>query len=239
MLDNLYTIDGNTSIDRDIFNPKELLAISNKIKKDSSKPQILIYHTHGSEKYIDSANRDSDRVIGVGKYLADILVDKYGYNVIHIKDKYDVIDNKWNRNAYDTAYPHIKKVLKRYPSIKVVIDLHRDSGREKVVTKIGDVNVAKIMLFNGVSRSKVGDRKEIVNHNLKYNLAFSLDMHMNAMEMYKDFTRRIYIKGYRYNMHLAKQYLLVEVGNDKNMVMEAKYAMIPFAKILNKVLTTN
>ena len=40
-------------------------------------------------------------------------------------------------------------------------------------------------------------------------------------------------------MHLAKKYLLVEVGNDKNMVMEAKYAMIPFAKILNKVLTTN
>ena len=57
--------------------------------------------------------------------------------------------------------------------------------------------------------------------------------------MYPDFINKTYIKGYRYNMHLVEKYMLIEVGNNKNSVMEAKLAMVPFAKILNKVLTTS
>ncbi|MBE5935085.1 MAG: stage II sporulation protein P [Lachnospiraceae bacterium] len=240
MVKNFYTVDGSTSIDKSIFKPNLLLGINNRLKsKTNNKPQILIYHTHGSEKYADSSNKRRDSVIGVGDYLTDLLERKYGYNVIHEDRKFDVVNNKWNRNAYDTALPEIKKILKKNPSIEVVIDLHRDSGSSKTVSNIDNIKVARLMFFNGVCRSNVGPRTEIPNNNLKYNLAFSLDMQMEAMKMFPGFTKKIYLKGYRYNMHLAKRYMLVEVGNNKNTVLEAKYAMIPFAKILNKVLTTN
>ena len=238
LVSNFYSVDGSTSIDERAFNASILLNINNKIKPNSKNPQILIYHTHASERYVDSS-KESDTVVGVGDYLADLLKRKYGYNVLHIRNKYDVVNKKWNRNAYDTALPSIKKVLKKYPSIEVVIDLHRDSGKTKLVTTMGKIKVAKIMLFNGVSRSKIGPREQIPNHNLVYNLAFGLDVRLTALDMYPDFIYKTYIKGYRYNMHLAKKYMLIEVGNNKNTVMEAKSAMVPFAKILNKVLTTS
>ena len=107
-----------------------------------------------------------------------------------------------------------------------------------MISKIDGIKVAKLMYFNGVCRSNVGPRKEIPNDNLKYNLAFSMDMQMESMMMYPGLTKKIYLKGYRYNMHVAKKTMLVEVGNNKNTVLEAKNSMIPFSKILNKVLTT-
>ena len=213
MLNKFFMVDGNTSVDKNIFKPKQLLKVNNGIKKDSSKPQILIYHTHGSEKY--------------------------GYNVIHNTKSYDVIDGKWNRNAYDTALSSVKKILEDNKSIEVVIDLHRDSGKEKVVTNIDGISVAKVMFFNGVSRSKTQSRKELNNPNLKENIAFSLAMQIKSMSLYKDFTKKIYLKGYRYNMHLAPKATLIEVGNNKNTVAEAKNAMVLYAKILNEVLQDN
>lgn len=238
MIQKIYMVDGSTSIDKNIFNVSKLLKINNKIKKDNSKPQILIYHTHASEGYIDSKKRESDTVVGVGEYLRELLEENYGYKVLHIKKKFDVVNNKWNRNAYDTALPYIKDVLKKNPTIEVVIDLHRDSGREKVVTKIDNITVAKLMYFNGVCRSNIGPRKEIPNKNLLYNLSFSMNMQTESMMMYPGLTKKIYLKGYRYNMHVAKKAMLVEVGNNKNTVLEAKNSMVPFSKILNKVLTT-
>ena len=240
MLNKFFMVDGNTSVDKNIFKPKQLLKVNNGIKKDSSKPQILIYHTHGSEKYADSRKgKQEDTVVGVGAYLHDLLVEKYGYNVIHNTKSYDVIDGKWNRNAYDTALSSVKKILEDNKSIEVVIDLHRDSGKEKVVTNIDGISVAKVMFFNGVSRSKTQSRKELNNPNLKENIAFSLAMQIKSMSLYKDFTKKIYLKGYRYNMHLAPKATLIEVGNNKNTVAEAKNAMVLYAKILNEVLQDN
>ena len=111
MMDNLYTVDGGTSIDKNLFNASKLLKINNSIKNDN-KIKILIYHTHATETYIDSKKRESDTVVGVGDYLKELLEKKYGYKVLHIKKKFDVVNNKWNRNAYDTALPYIKEVLR-------------------------------------------------------------------------------------------------------------------------------
>lgn len=237
LLNRFYIVDGQTSIEKNMFRPQKLLSINNKIKKDKTKPQILIYHTHSTEGYVDSRKgRREDTVVGIGEYLSNILVNDYGYNVIHNTKAYDIAKGKWNRNAYDVACPSIKQILKNNPSIQVVIDLHRDSGKKKEVTNINGVNVAKVMFFNGVSRSVTGNRKEFSNPNLIYNLSFSLAMKLQSMSMYKDFTKKIYIKGYRYNMHLAKKYTLIEVGNNKNTVAEAKNSMILYAKILDRVL---
>lgn len=237
MLNKFYIIDGKTSIDKKQFQPKKLLNINNKIKKDKTKPQILIYHTHSTETYADSRKGvREDTVVGVGDYLSEILVRDYGYNVIHNSTPFDISNGKWNRNAYDAAYPKIKNIIDKNPSIEVVIDLHRDSGKKKEVATINGVKVAKVMFFNGVSRSVVGSRSELSNPNLINNLSFSLAMKLQSMSMYKNFTKKIYIKGYRYNMHLAKKYTLIEVGNNKNTVSEAKNAMILYAKILDGVL---
>ena len=68
-------------------------------------------------------------------------------------------------------------------------------------------------------------------------MAISFQMQLKAAEYYPGFTRRIYLKGYRYNMHYCPKTLLIEVGAQTNTVSEAMNAMVPLADLLNKVLT--
>ena len=74
------------------------------------------------------------------------------------------------------------------------------------------------------------------NENLPENLAFSLQMQLAARVYYPTLTRDIYIKGYRYNMHLKGKTMLVEVGAQTNTFEEAKNSMEPLADLLDKVL---
>ncbi len=234
---NFFLIDSTTSVNKDILNPKKLLGNDVTIKKDSDVPQILIYHTHSTEHYIDSRDGvQEDTVVGVGEYLAQLLRDK-GYNVIHDTSTYDVVDGKWNRKAYDTAYTGLEKVLEENPDIQVVIDLHRNAGAKKEVTEIDGKKTAQIMFFNGVSRTRTGSRSYLSNDNLEMNLSFSLQMLIETMRSYEDLARHIYVKGYRYNLHLRARSMLVEVGNDKNTVEEAMNAMEPLSAVIDRVLT--
>lgn len=93
------------------------------------------------------------------------------------------------------------------------------------------------MFFNGLSRTtSQGELEYLANPNIETNLAFSFQMQLTAAEYYPGLTRRIYLKGYRYNMHLCPKSLLVEVGAQNNTFQEAKNAMEPLADILIKVL---
>jgi hypothetical protein len=105
------------------------------IKQENDKPQILIYHTHSQETYCDSTpGKASDTVVGVGSYLTKILEDEYGYNVIHDKTTYDIVDGKENRNiAYNQAEKGLEKILEKNPTIEVLIDIHRDSGAARTI----------------------------------------------------------------------------------------------------------
>ena len=240
LLKNFYIVDSSTSIDNSVFNTGKLLNMELSIKK-SKKPQILIFHTHGaSEAFADSRkNKKSDSIIGVGDYLSKILREKYGYNVINDKTPYDMINGWIDRNkAYNNAGNSIKKILKKYPSIQVVIDLHRDGVGNSVhrTTVINGKKTAQVMFFNGLSRNSSGNINYLYNPNLQANLAFSLQMKIKSMEKYKNFAKPVYLKGYRYNMHLKKRYLLIELGNENNKVSEAKNAMKPLADVLNSVL---
>ena len=236
LLNNFYIVDSSTSVTEDILNPDKLIQMDMSVTNDNSNPQILIYHTHGSEKYSDSVmGVQDDTVIGVGEYLKELLEEK-GYNVIHDTSSYDVVDGKWNRNAYETAQEGLEKIMAENPSIEVTIDLHRNSGEKKAIAQINGENVAKVMFFNGVSRTKTGTRTSLYNENLSSNLAFSLQLQMKSMEKYPGFSEKIYIKGYRYNLHIAPKAMLIEVGNDKNTVEEAKKAMVPFSEILDDVI---
>ena len=208
-----------------------------RLSEYADGPQILIYHTHSQEAYKDSAAGDaSTSVVALGEELARLLSEKYGISVMHHLGQYDVVSRN---NAYANALPDLQQILKENPSIEVIIDLHRDGVPETthLVTQINGKPTAQVMFFNGLSRTtSQGDLAYLENPNIEDNLAFSFQTQLAAAEYYPGFTRRIYLKGYRYNMHLLPKSMLVEVGAQNNTFAEAKNAMEPLADVLALVL---
>lgn len=237
LIQNFYRIDRTTTINSTQLNAKEMLAKDMRLTHDATSPQILIYHTHSQEGYVDSVSGDtSTTVVGVGDYLTELLQGQYGLNVIHHKGEYDV---KTRDDAYSLAGPAVEKILAENPSIEVVIDLHRDGVGEdtRLVTEINGVKMAKIMFVNGLSRTtSVGEIGYLYNPNLADNLAFSFQNQLVAAEYYPGLSRGVYLKGYRYNLHYCPKSLLVEVGAQTNTLQEALNAMVPLADILYKVV---
>ena len=235
----IYQIDHTTTATDGELNGKVLLNMDLKLNK-SKEPQILIYHTHGSETYRGSRKgRKSDTVIGVGDVLTKKLNQK-NIKVFHDRNIYDVKNGKEERSkAYNYAAKAIEQNLKKHPSIRVVIDLHRDGVNEKtkLVTTQKGRQMAQIMFFNGMSRTAAnGDIKYLKNSNKQMNLAFSLQLQAQAAIKYPGFTRKIYMKGYRYNLHYRGRSLLVEVGAQNNTLAQAKASMSLLAELLNDVL---
>ena len=241
VINNFFVIDKTTTINSEQLNAPELVQKDLRMQTGNDKPQILIYHSHSQEDFADSVPGDtSTTVVGVGEYLTDLLSQKYDYNVIHVTDVFDMVDGKLDRNkAYNYAGDKIQQILEENPSIEVVIDLHRDGIAEgkKLVTDVNGKPTAQIMFFNGLSRTtKNGDIPSLPNPYIQDNLALSLQLSLEAKKYYPDFTRCIYLKGYRYNLHMRPKSLLGECGAQTNTVAEVKNAMEPLADILNKVL---
>lgn len=241
VLNNFYAIDMTTTIDRERLDVNNLINEKMTLEQDNSKPQILIYHTHSQEAFVDSVPGDvSTTIVGIGEYLSNILRNKYGYNVIHNTGVYDLIDGELDRNkAYDLAFEEVSQVLADNPSIEVVIDLHRDGvDGKKMVTEIDGKPTAQIMFINGLSRTtQNGDITYLPNPYIPDNLAFAFQMKLKAMEYYPDFTRNNYLMAYRFNMHLRPKTLLVESGTQLSTVEEERNAMLPLADILHQVLS--
>lgn len=238
LVKNFYTIDKNTMAGSDQLAVDKLLGKSMGISKEGEEPQILIYHTHSQEAFADSVPGDkSTTIMGVGEYLSQVLTSRYGYRVLHHTGEYDV---KARDDAYSVALPALEQVLAENPSIEVVIDLHRDEMAEetRLVMDLDGRPTARFMFFNGLSRTrKTGNISYLKNENLDDNLAFSFQMQLKAAQYYPGLTRKIYLKGYRYNMHLRPKTLLVELGAQNNTVEEAMNACDPLAHILDMVLS--
>lgn len=237
LIRNFYIVDPSTKVTEDLFNAEELLTKDMTLKQENDAPQILIYHTHSQETYLDSReNEEADTVVGVGSYLTQILEDRYGYQVIHDTTTYDIVNGQLDRNkAYNVAKDGIEKILDENPTIEVVIDLHRD-GVDKRSTVVDGEETAQVMLFNGLSRDQNGPITYLDNPYLQDNLAFSLQLQLKAVEMYPGLFYKNYLECYRYNMHVRPKCLLMELGTYKNTLQSAKNAMEPFAEILNAVL---
>lgn len=93
LLNNFFVVDPNTTVDGSQINASTFLGDSLTLEEDSSVPQILIYHTHSQEGFADSIEGDeATSVVGVGNYLESILRDIYGYQVIHRKDTFDLME---------------------------------------------------------------------------------------------------------------------------------------------------
>ncbi len=229
LIQNFYSIHPTTTAGRDMMNAATFLAMDLSIDKTEEEPQILIYHTHSQEEFADYPENPDATIVGVGAYLAELL-EASGYQVIHDRSVYDVKDGKLDRSqAYTYALDGIQGILQKYPSIDVVLDIHRDGVDEntRLVTEVNGKPTARIMFFNGTSQTPDGPIEYLPNPNRDANLAFSFQMQLLASEQYPGFTRKIYLKGLRYNQHVRARTALVEVGAQTNTYAEALSAMEP------------
>ena len=239
LIKHFYSVHTSTTAGRDLMNARALLSRDMTMKGDDSKPQILIYHTHSQEAYKDSG--PGQTVVGIGDYLTRLLEAK-GYNVYHDKSVYDLKNGQLDRSkAYNYALDGITNILQQNPSIEVVLDIHRDGVGENLhlVTQVDGRDTAQIMFFNGLSQTPEGPIEYLQNPYREDNLAFSLQMQLGAAAYYPGFTRKIYLKGLRYNEHLRPKSSLIEVGAQTNTYEEALNAMEPLSELLDMVLQGN
>ena len=239
LLNQYFTVDAGTTADAELLDASKLLTEDLSIRKNPQVPQILIYHTHSQEEFVDSVPGDTETsIVGMGEVLAEALRG-YGYQVIHDTGVYDLIDGVPDRSAaYDYARVAVENILQEYPTIEVIIDLHRDGvDGQKFVTEIDGKPTSMIMFFNGISRNSQDEPiAYLANPYTQQNLAFSLQLELAAREKYPGYTRNIYLKAERFNLHLRPRSLPVEAGTQLNTVEEEKNAMQPLADLLHEVL---
>ena len=192
-------------------------------------PQILIVHTHGSEAYSMS---DGDRyeesdpyrttdcthnVVRVGEEMATVF-RAYGFQVIHDTT---LCDYPAYNGAYDRSKVVVEQWLEKYPTIKVVFDVHRDAlvGGEGVVYKLGSLEagekVAQVMRVLG------SDAGGAEHPRWRDNLAFALKLQRNLVRGYSSLVRPTVLRKSRYNQQLSPGSILVEVGGHGNTLAEA------------------
>ena len=235
-LRSYYTVQENTLMTEADFDIDKLLSFDNTLdRRLSGEPQILICHTHSSESYIGGGG-----VLEAGERLAQALMERYGIVSVHMTSGYDVPEQL---GAYERIEPDIARVLREYPSIEIVIDLHRDGvpdGSPKFVTLTNGKPTARIMFVNGLSKlyenGVLIDIPYLPNPNLQANLSFSLNAQLSANRMYPGLTRNIYLKAYRYTLSQRPKSLLVEVGAQNNTIEEALNAAEALADVLADVV---
>ena len=241
VMNQFFILDSNTETNAQQISGTRFLGEDLSIKQDSKVPQILIYHTHSQETFADSREgKEEDTIVGVGNYLTNLLEEKYGYQVIHVTDAFDMMGGTLDRSkAYDYARTSIEKVLEENPTVEVVIDLHRDGVPDdrRLVTEVNGKSTAQLLFYNGLSYTvNQGAVSYLPNPYIEENLAFSFQLEYQAAQYYPDLYRGIYLAGLRYNLHLKPRALLLEAGAQTNTVEEVRNAMEPFADILNRVL---
>lgn len=201
-----------------------------KITKD--EPYILIYHTHTTEGYemidmgwysesMNSRTQNKEKnMVRVGDELAKTFEDA-GFKVIHDRNIYDESYN----GAYERSRVSVLKYLKKYPSIAVTLDVHRDAIHYKGKVKckptaiINGKKAAQVMIITGCEGGKVESFPQ-----WQKNLVFSLHLQRNAEDMYPGLMRPVYFSHRKYNMDVTPCSVLLEFGSDANTLEEAVYS---------------
>lgn len=231
-----YAVDSTTVAGEELLRAEALLEKDMSIQGSADAPQILIYHTHSKESFVDSVPGDENSgILGAGAYLAQLLQERYGYHVIHNSGCYDE-DRDY---AYSNSLPAIEEILARNPTIEAVIDLHRDEmpADRRLVMDLQGRPTAQFMFFNGLCRTKKGAIEQLENPYLADNLSLSFQMQAACNEYYPGIARRIYLKAYRYNMHLCPKSLLIELGAQNNTEEEIHNACDVLAHVLDLVFS--
>lgn len=220
-----------------------ILSAGCPIRLEADKPQILILHTHSSEAYSPAGldkyddlgtNRTLDQnlnVIRIGTELTQIFQD-CGLNVIHDTQ---VFDYPSYTGSYNRSCEAIEKYLAEYPSIKIVIDLHRDALCSDTVTykttaTEQGVCASQIMLFVG------SDASGLEHPNWRQNLSLAIYLQNAVCQSYPSLMRPITLTKYRYNQHLTPGSMIIEVGSNGNTLQEALAAIRLFGKTAGPAL---
>ena len=206
-------------------------------------PQVLIFHTHSCEAYTPQGEdsyeasgefrtlEDSRSVIAVGDCLASAL-EEMGFEVLHDRALYDY--PAYN-GAYDRSGAAVRQLLEDNPTIRVVIDLHRDAlGGKRTEYLLPDgTKSAQVMLL--LTTGENG----LYHPSWRENLKLGLEVQNRMALDHPGLARPLYLSPARYNQHLSPGALLVEVGTEANTLAEAKQAAMLFADSLGEVLETH
>lgn len=233
-------IDNQTKYKIDI---NELLSQPLNFNFNKKGPKVLIYHTHTTESYINSLsslnksglpsrNRDPKySVVRVGDELAVSLRKKFGIEVVHNGSVHDYPDYN---GAYGRSLSTASKILKSYPSIKVVLDIHRDAlsadKKLRAVTKIGGKNAAQVMFVVGTNASG------LTHPNWKENLKLAVKLQDKLNEISPGLAKPILLSRNRYNQHLTNNTLIIEIGGDGNLLSECLESTKYIAQAINEVI---
>jgi len=203
----------------------------------SEEPLVLIMHTHGSESYLpagydfyspDEKFRsldENENVVHIGEVLAEEL-KKLGIIAVHDKTLYDQTD--FNR-SYNYSRVGIKEYLRKYPTIKFVIDVHRDSvfdskgNNIKPLTEINGEKSAQLMLVVGT------DQAGAVHPDWQKNLTFATHLQQTMNDTFPTLARPINLRTAAFNQALSPGSVLLEVGSCGNTIEEAENAISLFA----------
>lgn len=244
-----YTVCGRSYISNSTDHALTVTELSEPFdaRLADGEPQILILHTHGSEAYTpvedadivwsgDHRTTDSRyNVVKVGDVMAEVFGDA-GISVLHDRTLYDYPSYT---GAYDRSLAAIQSYLAQYPSIRFILDVHRDAiedaqGNEyKVVTEVDGVGTsAQLTLVVG------SDGSGLTHPNWMENLKLAVAIQQNALLNYSSLMRPILLRNSRYNQHATTGSLLVEVGAAGNSPEEAALAGRLFAEQMVEVLET-
>ena len=203
---------------------------------DRKKFKILIIHSHGTESYADSGDDRTENteknVVAIGSHLEKEL-EKYGFDVLHDVKMHDKEDyNKSYVNSLGTT----KWYLENYDDIGIIIDLHRDAIENEQGEKIkltydtGAEIAAQLMMV-------VGSNGGGLTHNSYLeNLKFAISLQQTGQDMFEGLLRPVNFRNERFNQHLHKNYIILEVGTHGNTLKEAKTSIELFAQILDKAI---
>ncbi len=240
---NVY-IKNNSGAEIDIKDEFEK-GIAFKIEKND-QPQVLIMHTHTTESYMlterdyyttsdQSRTTDTEKnMAAVGENIAAELTSA-GISVLHDKTLHDY--PSYN-GSYSASAKTVNTYLKKYSSIKVVLDVHRDaiggngSDKVKVVKEIDGKSAAQVMLVMGSQTGKITGYPE-----WKQNLRLAMRFHQNIETMYPSLARPILLASKKYNQNLTTGSMLIEIGTDANTLDEALYSGTLVGKALAKTLS--
>jgi stage II sporulation protein P len=225
----------------------ELLTLPKLKIATTEAPQVLIVHTHTTECYMNDERgyyTDSDitrttdqtkNVVAVGNILKETL-NKKGIITVQATEKHDYPEYT---GSYQRAEQTIKKYLEKYPTIKVVVDLHRDSvtdsggTKSALVTNIKGKKAAQVMLVSGCESGNVTGFK---NWRENFRLAIKLQQTMEVL--YPTLARPILFTSRKYNQHLTTGSLLIECGTEANTLDQAKYSAEILGESLAATLNT-
>lgn len=206
-------------------------------------PEILIMHTHGSEAYAqegadvyqetDTARTTDTQynIIRVGDEIERIFTEM-GLSVIHDRTLYDY--PSYN-GAYERSRKAVEQYLRDYPSIQIVLDIHRDAlvGEDgtvyKAVTEIDGVKTAQVLMVMG------SDDGGLPHPNWDKNLSLSMRIQHRMNTLWPGLSRPTILRSSRFNQQLSQGSILVEVGSHGNTLQEALAGARNFARAAGQV----